>query len=73
MIRFATEADKEYGLKADKEMLVRYRWWFKQFFLTITLIKLDTKMDTNFHLNRKYETVLFSLVVYYWNSYCSIF
>lgn len=29
MIRFATEADKEYGLKADKEMLVRYRWWFK--------------------------------------------
>lgn len=28
MIRFATEADKEYGLKADKEMLVRYRWWF---------------------------------------------
>jgi hypothetical protein len=29
MIRFASEADKEYGLKADKEMLVRYRWWFK--------------------------------------------
>ena len=29
MIRFATEADKEYGLKAEKEMLVRYRWWFK--------------------------------------------
>ena len=28
MIRFATEADKEYGLKADKEMLIRYRWWF---------------------------------------------
>ena len=29
MIRFATEADKEYGLKADKEMFIRYRWWFK--------------------------------------------
>ncbi len=29
IIRFATEADKEYGLKADKEMFVRYRWWFK--------------------------------------------
>lgn len=28
MIRFATEADKEYGLEINKEVLVRYRWWF---------------------------------------------
>lgn len=28
MIRFAHESDKEYGLSADKEMLIRYRWWF---------------------------------------------
>ena len=28
MIRFAHEADKEYGFKINKEMLIRYRWWF---------------------------------------------
>lgn len=28
LVRFAHESDKEYGLRGDKEMQFRYRWWF---------------------------------------------
>lgn len=28
MLRFAQEADKEYGFKTENEMLLRYRFWF---------------------------------------------
>lgn len=28
MVRFAQEADKEYGFKTENEMLLRYRFWF---------------------------------------------
>lgn len=29
MVKFATERDKEFGFRADNEVLLRYRWWFK--------------------------------------------
>jgi hypothetical protein len=29
MLKVATESDKEFGFKGEKELHVRYRWWFK--------------------------------------------